>query len=244
MRKAESRVVWHDLECGSYSADLPLWEELAGASADDVLDLGCGTGRVALHLARRGHRVSGVDSDPILVAELNRRAQRAGLSAKAVIGDARDFDLGRRFGVVLVPMQLLQLLDDATERRCCLSCAARHLGPGAWLAIAILAPDGGAEGTVDEPPIPDVLEAEGWIYSSLPVAAVTDGSRIYIKRLRQTVSPDGGLGEERNQVSLADLPAETLEAEAGSVSLSSAGRRSIGATEDHVGSTVVLLEAG
>lgn len=238
---AHAAVVWQDVECGGYSADLPLWEELAGGGGE-VLDLGCGTGRVALHLARRGHPVVGVDTDPGLVAELGRRARSAGLPASAEVGDARDFGLGRRFGLVLAPMQLLQLFDDAGQRRRCLACAARHLEPGCLLAVAVLAEDGGTEGTEEGDPIPDLREAGGWVYSSLPVAALTDGNRILIRRLRQTVSPEGLLGEEENEVLLADLPAGTLEAEAESVGLIAAGRRLIEPTEDHVGSTVVLLE--
>ena len=151
-------VLWHDVECASYSADLGLWERLAASCGGEVLDLGCGTGRVALHLARRGHTVTGIDSDPALVAELNRRAGDAALPAHAEVGDVRDFDLGRRFGLVLAPMQLLQLLADGAERRSCLTCADRHLAPGGLLAAAILAPDGGVEGDEDGPPVPDVRE--------------------------------------------------------------------------------------
>jgi SAM-dependent methyltransferase len=50
-------VLWHDIECGGYDLDLPLWRELAGREGSPVLDVGAGTGRVALDLARRGHEV-------------------------------------------------------------------------------------------------------------------------------------------------------------------------------------------
>ena len=55
-------VAWHDTECGSYDADLPLWRELAGAGP--VLDVGAGTGRVALDLAARGASVTALDVEP------------------------------------------------------------------------------------------------------------------------------------------------------------------------------------
>jgi predicted RNA methylase len=82
-------TIWHDVECGAYSADLALWEEMAGEAGGPVLELGCGTGRVALHLARRGYPVVGVDLDPELVAALSERA--GGLPVQAIAADARDF---------------------------------------------------------------------------------------------------------------------------------------------------------
>ena len=60
-------VIWHDVECGGYEADLGLWRELAAAAGGPVLELGSGTGRVALDLAARGHDVTAVDSDPALI---------------------------------------------------------------------------------------------------------------------------------------------------------------------------------
>ena len=62
------KAIWHDVECGAYDADLPLWEELADEAGGPVLDLGCGTGRVALHLSRRGHRVLGLDTEASFLA--------------------------------------------------------------------------------------------------------------------------------------------------------------------------------
>ena len=46
-------AAWQDVECGAYSADLEAWERLAAASEGPMLELGSGTGRVCLHLARR-----------------------------------------------------------------------------------------------------------------------------------------------------------------------------------------------
>ena len=49
-------AIWHDVECGAYEADLELWRELAREAPEGVLDVGAGTGRVALRLARAGPR--------------------------------------------------------------------------------------------------------------------------------------------------------------------------------------------
>src|SRR5204863_240290 len=84
-------------------------------------------------------------------------------------------------------------------------------------------------------------EVDGWVYSSLPVDAKLDADSIWVRRLRQTVSPQGELEEELYEVGLRRLDAETLEAEAGAAGLRPAGRRSIAPTHAHVGSTAVLL---
>ena len=65
-------VIWHDAEYGGYAADLRLWERLAGEHPAACVDLGAGTGRVALHLAAAGTSVTAVDDDPALLAALGR----------------------------------------------------------------------------------------------------------------------------------------------------------------------------
>lgn len=236
-RVSGAETIWHDVECGSYAADLPLWEELAGAAAGEVLDLGCGTGRVALHLARRGHRVVGLDVEPAFLAALRERA--AGLAVETVHADVRDFELGRRVPVALAPMQTLQLLEDAPDRAACLRCVADHLEPGGRFAAAILEqmpePDGAP------PPLPDVREVDGWVYSSLAVEAAVGPGEVVVHRLRQTVSPAGELREEPNRVRIATFPAAQLEREAAAVGLRPVERRAIAPTDIHVGATVVVL---
>jgi predicted RNA methylase len=107
----DASSIWHDVECGTYAADLELWSGLAGKQEGPVLDLGCGTGRVGLELARVGHRVAGLDIDPSLVEAFNLRA--GDLPAAATVGDASSFALDATFGLALAPMQLMQLFSGA-----------------------------------------------------------------------------------------------------------------------------------
>lgn len=234
-------VIWHDVECGAYDADLPLWDELAEAAGGPLLELGCGTGRVALHLARCGARVTGIDSDAELVRELRERATREDPPVRAEHGGAAGFSLDQRFGLIIAPMQLIQLLPDHAARRECLAAAAEHLLPGALLALAIV--EGSETGISPSPTLPDVRERDGWIYSSLPLGVGREGDDLVIERLRQAVAPDGHLSETRNAVRLQVLSASSLEEEGLAVGLRPAGRRLIEPSDMHVGSTVVLLEA-
>ena len=157
-------VLWHDLECSGYDEDLPLWRALAAEAGGPVLDVGAGTGRVSLDLAAGGVAVVALDADASLLEALERRA--AGLPVETVVADARDFDLGRRFSLVLVPMQTLQLLGGRTGRAAFLRCALDHLQPGGRLVAALADAMDCFDAEHDMPPPPDACETAGVRYAS------------------------------------------------------------------------------
>ncbi|MBV9413908.1 MAG: class I SAM-dependent methyltransferase, partial [Solirubrobacterales bacterium] len=178
-----STVIWHDVECASYVEDLPLWRSLAASYGDPVLDVGAGTGRVALELARAGYRVTALDRDPDLLSALNVRlgenrriARDISQLVTTAVADAREFDLGeRRFPLVIVPMQTIQLLGGVDGRARFLRCAHRHLTPGGVLAVAIAEVLDLYEVEDGMPmPLPDVREEDGFVYSSQPTAVRAD----------------------------------------------------------------------
>jgi SAM-dependent methyltransferase len=233
-----SVVVWHDLECGSYDADLPLWDELAAGGA--VLDVGAGTGRVALRLARAGCAVTALDRDPVLLAVLADRAEIAGLRIRTVVADAADFDAGEAaYALVAVPMQTIQLLPGAAARAGFFACARRAVAPGGLVALAIAADLETFEGA--DVPAPDVAESDGTRFVSQPTAvrAVDGGTRI--ERLRHTIPPGGDRTTEHDVIVLATVTAEALAAEGAAAGLRPEATRYIPPTPDHVGSELVIL---
>ena len=127
-----AKVIWHDVECSGYTADLPLWRQLAREAGGRVLDVGAGTGRVAIDLARAGHDVTALDVDAELLAELETRA--GDLPVRTLAADATDFDAGTTFALVAVPMQTIQLLP---ERGGFFASARRAVAPGGLVALAI-----------------------------------------------------------------------------------------------------------
>jgi SAM-dependent methyltransferase len=229
-----AKVMWHDVECGSYIADLPLWRRLAAESGGSVLDVGAGTGRVTLDLARAGHEVTALDIDPDLLAELAERAD--GLPVRTVVADAAGFDAGT-FALVAVPMQTIQLLPD---RRGFFDSARRAVAPGGLVALAITERLEPFEAEVELPP-PDTGEADGWRFLSQPTAVRQTDEGMRIERLRHTIGPAGERTAEPNVIVLAAVTAEGLVEEGEAVGLHRHATLHIEPTPEHVGSEVVLL---
>ena len=234
---ASEHIVWHDVECGAYDADLDLWLALARTAEGPVLDVGAGTGRVTLRLAAAGCRVTALDRDAELLAALQERASQAGVDVETVVADAAGFALPRRFALIIVPMQTIQLLDD---RDGFFASAARALMPDGLVAAAIA----DALEVFDEiaplPP-PDRGEADGREFLSQPVAVRELPGSVRIERIRQIVAPDGERTSTDDSVELRSVTEEQLAAEAAPHGLVALPPLEVPPTEEYVGSTVVML---
>jgi SAM-dependent methyltransferase len=249
--KSVSAVIWHDLECGSYAADLPLWRELAAAGA--VLDIGAGSGRVTLELARYGHRVTALDLDAELLQALRERAMgMSGERVETVCADARAFALERRdFALCLIPMQTIQMLGGASGRLQCLRRARAHLAPGGLLAIAIateIEPFDCAAG--DLGPSPEIARIDGAIYVSRATRVQVRRRSVRIERERSVLAAAGTAASsaprllpQRDVVELDRVGIAELQREGREAGLTAAGTRAIAPTQEHTGSVAVMFRA-
>ena len=105
-----------------------------------VLELGVGTGRLAIPLAQRGLPVTGVDSSPAMLAALS--AKPGGDAVDVVLGDMTDPPVGDlRFAVAFVAYNTLFNLVTVEGQRSCLTSAARRLLPGGCVMIEAFVPD-------------------------------------------------------------------------------------------------------
>jgi SAM-dependent methyltransferase len=124
-----------DLDYGDFADDLPFYENLARRCEGPILELGVGTGRVAIPLARAGFDVWGIDSSE---AMLERARCKAGPSPAAKLhllaADMRDFDLGRQFDLIFAGLGGFHHLLTSEDQAACLRCVRRHLAPGGLFA--------------------------------------------------------------------------------------------------------------
>jgi SAM-dependent methyltransferase len=234
-------ALWHDLECGAYREDLPLWRALAGEAGGAVLDVGAGTGRVALALAAGGTAVVALDSDAALLQALEHRAGR--LPVETVVADAREFALGRRFSLVLVPMQTLQLLGGPSGRAAFLRCALQHLEPGGLVAVALADALDCFDEEHDMPPPADACQIVDVRYASRLIAVEAEGGRAALHRRREIDGPGNRHQAEDVVVRLDRVSADEVAAEGREAGFLAEPPRFVRQTEQYLGSTVVILRA-
>ncbi|MGD8393932.1 MAG: class I SAM-dependent methyltransferase [Candidatus Eiseniibacteriota bacterium] len=133
-----------DRELGAIFAQFerPLLDALLRAwrpPGDRVLDLACGTGRVATYLARRRRlEVVGLDRSPSMVAMARRRS--GGGQVRWLVGDMRRFALRRPVGLVTCLFDSLNHLTRGRDVQRTLRCVARHLLPGGRLLFDVNTP--------------------------------------------------------------------------------------------------------
>jgi 2-polyprenyl-3-methyl-5-hydroxy-6-metoxy-1,4-benzoquinol methylase len=134
---------YYDSENVGLIEDFPAYELLADRFGPPVLDIGCGTGRITLHLAEQGREVVGVDSSESMLIRARERAQQQGGSAgqiEWITGDMREIDLTRQFGVAIFSFSGFMHLLEHAEQLKTLRRIAMHLRPGGGVAIDVANP--------------------------------------------------------------------------------------------------------
>jgi len=123
----------------SLSGDVDFYRGLAREAAGAVLELGCGTGRVLLPIARDGIACTGLDSSRSMLAELRRKRPPANL--RLMTGAMQDFDLAPdRFALIFSAFRGFQHLLTVEDQLSCLGAVRRHLAPGGLFALDVFAP--------------------------------------------------------------------------------------------------------
>ncbi|HYT66971.1 MAG TPA: class I SAM-dependent methyltransferase [Vicinamibacterales bacterium] len=122
--------------------DVRFWQDLAKRQIGTVLELGCGTGRLALPLLKSGARLVGIDRSEAMLGRARMKARRAGLidRARFVRGDIRHLPFRKRpgFGLVMAPYGMLQSLTRERDLSATLTAVAGVLRRDGILGIDLV----------------------------------------------------------------------------------------------------------
>jgi len=141
----------YDLFYAEYDDDVAMYENFARRGDTPSLELGIGTGRVALRLARAGLNVVGLDGSPHMLARMRNALDAEPAVARrvrAIEADVRDFALKERFDLVFCAANTFQHLLTSDDQIAALRCVAAHLTPGGLYVMKLQSPssvDWGAE---------------------------------------------------------------------------------------------------
>jgi 2-polyprenyl-3-methyl-5-hydroxy-6-metoxy-1,4-benzoquinol methylase len=122
----------YDLVVGDYNDDRPCIEQWARARGGPLLDLACGTGRMAIQMAQLGYEVVGVDLVPEMIALARQKADAAGVAVEWVVADARAFRLDRQFPCIFMLENVFQFLLTRPDQEAMLARVREHLRPDGW----------------------------------------------------------------------------------------------------------------
>jgi SAM-dependent methyltransferase len=134
---------------GAYAAmrdliDAPFYVDLAKASGSPILEIGCGTGRVLLPIAREGIEIHGVDNSAPMLDTLKDNLAREKPPVRNLVtlhqGDMREFRLGRTFPLVIIPFRPMQHMFTVADQVSALKSAAAHLADASTLAFDVFYP--------------------------------------------------------------------------------------------------------
>lgn len=130
-------VELYDLYVGDWPGEIDFYldhAQQAHAQGTAVLEVACGTGRIAIRLAEAGIAVTGLDHSPeYLAIARSKSADRPNI--QWVQADMRAFDLETQFGLAIIPGHAFQNIHTADDQVAALSCIRRHLLPGGTLIV-------------------------------------------------------------------------------------------------------------
>ncbi len=133
----------YDLFYADLNDDFEMYLGFAERSSGPILEVGSGTGRVALMLAKAGHMVAGLESSDAMRAVAQRKADREALADRVtfVPGDMRRFKIDRFFGLIIVPLNTFLHNLTLADQLATLSSLKKHLKPGGLVVLDCFNPD-------------------------------------------------------------------------------------------------------
>ncbi|MEA2025058.1 MAG: class I SAM-dependent methyltransferase [Chloroflexota bacterium] len=146
LERSERLARYYDLDFLDVAYDAELYQQLVQEAGGPVLELGVGSGRLAIPLALAGHEVVGIDNDPAML----QRARKAWDETKGQLdadrfsvhdGDLTTYRSQRHFGVALIAVNTFLLAEDDDARLAILTTMREHLREGGIAVVEVGTPD-------------------------------------------------------------------------------------------------------
>ena len=125
----------YDLMCQGLDFGIDFYVALARQANGPVLDIACGTGRILLPILQAGIDADGLDLFQPMLETARRKATALGLAPNLHRGDMANFELPRRYALILITFNAFCHMLTTDDQLRCLSCIRRHLLPGGLLAF-------------------------------------------------------------------------------------------------------------
>jgi SAM-dependent methyltransferase len=172
-------------------AHLPYYMELARQASGDVLELGCGTGQLTVPIASAGVPIVGLDLSPQMLNAARERAAAAKAPVEHLLGDMRNFDLGRQFALIFVARNSLLHLHSTEDILAAFTTIRRHLTPGGVFAFDVFNPNVRLLARPADQRFP-VMQVETELFGTLSVEETNDYDSVtQVTRGRWYVSAPG-----------------------------------------------------
>ena len=184
--------------------DYDFYRLLIESNPGPVLDLGCGTGRILVPLAKEGIEVVGLDTSKKMLEICQEKLDSDSLDVRLIHGDIRNFVLDERFSTILIPGFSVQLLLEEEDLESCLKTCLEHLNPGGQLVMPTYLPWEMLESGFDRVPLQERRESapdenekrfvawQGWVIYRLD-------QRLTLENRFQHVEADGSVVEDENR---------------------------------------------
>ena len=130
----------YDSRLTNLTDDIPFWIQAAKEFGGPILELGCGTGRLAIPLCRTGFAVTGTDVSDSMLREARQKSRQAHLEIEWLKADMRDFDLRREFRLIILPANTICHLLRREDLEACLKRVQQHLETGGRFLVDVFNP--------------------------------------------------------------------------------------------------------
>lgn len=169
-----------DLSQTEYQGDIEFYRALAAETEGDVLELGSGTGRVAIPISLGNKDVTGLEISPFMLNHAVANAAKVKSSARFILGDMANFDLKQEFGFIYIAFGAFHHLETVQDQLHCLGCVKKHLSDSGLFVIHIRNP--AVHSLVDIDFEPDKRR-------QLVVTDEATSGRVVSESIRQKVNP-------------------------------------------------------